>query len=184
MKKIEFETGIKSLWWVPMLTGLISIVLGIWTFAQPASAMIVLAYAFAIGLVIAGILNFGYAIAVSRYTPGWGWSLALAIIEAIVGFWLLAMPEIQVVGTFVFVVGFFIIIAAINALCESFALSMYSFWWVLWSIILLVATIVMGIVFLSNPIGGGVVVWFWIAMSFITFGVYRLMYASRLRALR
>lgn len=183
MKRIVLESGVSRYWWIPLLVGLISLGLGVWTLATPVESMTVLAYAFAIGLIFAGVLNLGYAVGSSRYTPGWGWALAMAIIEILCGGWMLALPEVQVVGTFIFVVGFFIIIAAINALCEAFALSIFSAWWVIWSILLLVATIGLAAMFLFNPIGGSVAVWFWIALSFFTYGIFKITYAFRLRSL-
>lgn len=182
MRKIVYESGVGGFWWLPLLSGLICVGLGLWTLFSPASAMIVLAYTFAVCLVLTGGLNVGLSVALSKITPGWGWSLALGLLELVAGIWLLALPEVTVVSTFVFVAGFFIIVAAINSLCEAFALSFYSGWWVLWSILLLIATIVLAIIFVSNPIGGGVIVWLWIGLSFITFGVYRVTFAFGLRS--
>ncbi len=180
MRKIEFESGISNFWWVPLLTGLICVGLGIWTLAAPTTALIMLAYIFAAGLVVAGGINVIFSIAMSRYSAGWGWTLALGILELLSGIWLLALPETTVVSTFIFVVGFFIILAAINSLCEALSLSIFSLWWTIWAVVLLIATIVLGAIFLTNPIGGGVAVWLWISLSFITFGTYRIILAFRI----
>lgn len=183
MKNIVSGKGVK-VWWLPLITGIISLVLGIWTLANPAPAMAALAYVFAFGLIGAGVINVGLGLSLSRRTPGWGWTLALGVIELIAGAWLAAMPETTVVSTFVFVVGCFIVLAALNSLCEAFAMSLYSVWGILLAVVLLVTTIILGIVFLSDPIGGGLVVWFWLGLSFISFGLYRIVLAFRLRTTR
>lgn len=183
MGNIVSGKGIKA-WWLPLITGIISLILGIWTLANPAPAMAALAYVFAFGLMGAGVLNLGLGLTLSRRTSGWGWTLALGGLELAAGVWLIAMPESVVVSTFVFVAGFFIVLAAINSLCEAFAMSLYSVWGVLWAVLLLVTTIILGIVFLSDPIGGGIVVWFWLGLSFLSFGLYRIVLAFRLRTTR
>lgn len=182
MKRIELDSGMAKYWWMPLMTGLICLGLGIWTFAAPAPAMITLAYVFAFGLLLGGAINIGYAISSSRHTHGWGWSLALAILELFAGGWLLALPGMMVVSTFVFVIGIFIIIAAINSLCESIAMSSASVWWIIWTVLLLVATIWVGVTFLSSPIAGAEVVWLWLGLSFIFFGIFRISLAFRIRS--
>ncbi len=90
MRKIEFESGISNFWWVPLLTGLICVGLGIWTLAAPTTALIMLAYIFAAGLVVAGGINVIFSIAMSRYSAGWaGHSLSVSsnYFQAY-GFWL------------------------------------------------------------------------------------------------
>ena len=53
--------------------------------------------------------------------------------------------------------------------------------WTVFSVLLLIATIIMAVVFLSSPIAGGVFVWMWIGLSLIFFGVYRLVFAASMR---
>lgn len=182
MKRIRIESGIRKFWWLPLITGIISIGLGIWTMVAPAPALEVLAYVFAACMLVAGAFNIVYSVSASKYTPGWGWTLAIGIMELFAGIWLLAMPAAVVVSTFIFVVGFFIIFAAINALCEAFAMSMFSGWWVLWSILLLIATIVLTVIFLTNPVEGGIMTWIWIGLSLLTFGLYRVILAFQIKS--
>ena len=182
MKKIEVDSGIRNFWWLPLISGLVCLGLGIWTLCVPVEAITFLSYVFAVCLVLTGVLNCCYAGATARYTPGWGWALAMGIIELVCGVWLLCLPAAAVASTFVFVMGFFIFVAVINSLCEAFTLSYFSGWWVVWSILLLVATVVLAGTFLSNPIAGGVVVWLWLGLSLIFFGVFRVSLAFAVRS--
>lgn len=177
------KDALSRYWWMPMIVGLISIGLGIWTLTSPVSSMIFLAYIFSAGLCVAGIVNLIFAVSVSGSYSGWGWSLAVGILDLIAGIWLFAMPAEEMLTTFVFVVGIWIIVVAVNELCQSFMLISLSPWWILWMLLLLVAVIVIGSVFLMNPVEGGVIVWLWLGLSLILFGVYRIVFAARLKTL-
>lgn len=181
--KIPYRSGLTRFWWVPLLTGIVSIAFGIWCFCAPAESMIVLAYVFAGLMCAAALLNFIYAFANSGYDSGWGWSLALGILELFCGVWMFALPQPVLVDTFIFIVGIWIIVAAINSICEACVLSAVSPAWIIWMVLLLLATIVFSVIFLSNPIVGGVAVWLWIGISLITFGIVRVCFAFKARQL-
>lgn len=170
-------------WWIPLITGLVSIGFGVWTLCCPAESLKVLAYAFAICFTIAGLFYVVFACVASRWSSDWGWSLAIGIIEVIAGAWLLCLPAAQLTFAFMFIVGFWLLFAAINAVCESFVASSGSVGWTLWSVLFLILTIVFIVIFLSSPIAGGVAVWLWLGLSLISFGVFRLVLAGKLKSL-
>lgn len=53
--------------------------------------------------------------------------------------------------------------------------------WVTWMIVMLIITFVLAVMFLSSPLAGGIAVWLWLGISFITFGVYRLILSARIK---
>lgn len=179
-----FRRNISHLWWIPMITGLISLGLGIWTLCSPSSSIGFLAYVFAAALCVAGFFNLLFAGTASGSYSGWGWPLVIGIIDLICGIWLFAMPAQEMIQTFVWVVGIWIMVEAFSELFHSFMLIRTSPWWILWMILLLIATIVIGFTFLTNPIEGGVIVWLWLALSLILFGLYRISFAARLATLK
>lgn len=105
----------------------------------------------------------GFACSVAGWSSDWGWGLALGILETIAGIWLL--------------------FAAINAACESFIASAGSVGWTIVSVLFLILTIVFTVMFLSNPIAGGVVVWLWLGLSLICYGAFRMVLAFKLKTL-
>lgn len=177
----RINQGVARLWWVPLLTGLICIGLGIWTFCSPIESMEVLAYVFAAIMLAAGVLDISFALMNSGITSNWGWSLALGLLELIAGIWLFTLPAVALTGVFVFVIGVWILVAAVNSICEAASLSNVSGWWTVWMILMLIATVAFAVIFLSDPIAGGVAVWLWVGLSLICFGVYRLFLAAALR---
>lgn len=172
--------GITSYWWVPLLTGLICIALGIWTICCPAESIPVLAYAFAICLLLAGCFNVGFAIAASGF-PKWGWTLATGILELIAGGWMFFMPVAEMSAVFIFVAGIWLMCVAVNGMCEAIVMSSYSRSWLVWMILDLIAVIILAVVFLSQPLVGAVTVWLWLGISLICFGIFRLMLSATIR---
>ena len=181
MKNFVFEGGITRYWWIPLITGLVSIGLGIWCLCSPESSLPVFAYVFAGLVCLAGVLNITFALINSRLYPGWGWSLALGIFEIICGVWLFCLPEVVLVPTFIFTIGIYLIVVCINAICESFMIASFANDWLVWIICLLLATLCFAIIFMTGPIAGGIAVWLWIGISLITFGCYRIILSSKLR---
>ena len=170
-------------WWVPLVTGILSILLGVATFVWPLASIDVLAVLFAACIFVAGIMNIVYSIANYR-TANWGWQLALGLLELFCGAWLLWLPDAVLIQAFIFTVGVMLIIFAINSICESLAFAGKSTGWTVWNVLLLVFTIIFAFIFLFNPIAGGVAVWLWIALSFITFGIFRISMAFAVRKLK
>lgn len=180
MSDTSITTGIRRFWWIPLITGLIGIGLGIWTLCCPQTSIPVLAYAFAVCMLVAGVLNLAFTGA-ATWAPNRWWSCAMGLLEIICGVWLLCMPEQLLVVTFIIVVGVWILVAAINALCEAFMISQRNPWQLAWAILLLFATIILAGMFLYAPAVGAEAVWLYLGISFITFGCYRMILAFGLR---
>lgn len=170
------------LWWVPLITGLICLGLGIWTLCCPAQSLPILAYTFAGCLIAAGVLNVGYAF-IGTGLPNWGWSLVLGLLELVAGVWMFSLPTLEVTETFIFIIGIWLLVAAINSVGEASMLSVISGWGLVWMILLLIATVFLVVIFLTSPIEGGIVSWLWLGISLITFGVYRICLSFSLRKL-
>lgn len=181
MKKELFNGGLTRFWWIPLITGLLSIAIGIWCLCSPESSLPVLAYVFAGVFCATGILNIVYGIVNSAPYSNWGWSLALGLIEIVVGIWLFMMPESQLITVFIFTIALYLIFVTIYAICESFVLASYAGDWLAFMLIFLFATLVFAFIFLAGPIAGGIAVWLYIGISFITFGCYRIMLSLKLR---
>lgn len=172
-----------KLWWIPMITGILAIVIGVWCLLSPVNSLTVLAWFFAAAITAAGVMNLSYGIANTAPHSSWGWSLALGLIEIICGIWMFMMPEAQLITVFIYTVGLYLIFVTINAICEAFMLAGFSRDWLAWMLIFLFASLVFAIIFLAGPIAGGIAVWLYIGISFMAFGIYRIILAFKLRKL-
>lgn len=180
-KDFIFKGGVTRYWWVPLLTGFLSIGIGVWCLLSPTTSLPVLAYAFAIVMCAAGFFNLLFAFTNSRLFPGWGWSLAMGILELFCGIWMLCMPEGVLTSTFIWIVGFYLIFAVINAICDSCTFYGYANDWFGWILAVLLISLLFAVIFISGPIVGGITVWLYIGIGFILFGVYRIMMAGKIR---
>lgn len=180
----NFENRVHRLWWVPLITGLIGIGLGIWCFLSPTTSLPVFAYAFAGILCFAGLLYLLYAFNNMRLRTNWGWSLAMGLIDLVCGIWLFTLPAAVLVTVFVYAIAIWILIVAINSICEATVMSGGNAFWTVWMVIMLIATIFFAIYFLSSPLLGGVAGWLWLGFSFIFYGAYRIALAFKIKNFR
>lgn len=176
-----FSTGVSRLWYLPLITGLLCIAFGVWCLCSPATLLPVFAYIFAACVSVAGICNISYAGFTSTFSSNWGWSLALGLLEIVAGAWLFFLPEPVLTTAFIFTVGILILVSAINSIAEACFLSSFSGAGIVWMILMLLITIIFAVIFLSNPIAGGVAVWLWIGISLIAFGIFRIMLSMMLK---
>lgn len=178
----ELRGKIHRLWWIPLITGIIAVGLGVWCFLSPQTSLPVFAYTFSALIVLAGVLNLVYAGVNAGLRTNWGWSLALGLLEIICGVWMFTLPATTLAVAFVFAIGIWVLIAAINSVCEATCFARYSAGWTVWMIIVLVATIFCAFYFLADPIAGGIAGWIWLGISLICFGIWRISLAFKLRS--
>lgn len=179
----KIRNGVHKIWWVPLVTGILAIALGVWCFCSPETSLSYFAYFFTGCLIAAGCLNVSYALFNRRLQTNWGWSLVLGILEIVCGVWLFSMPPATLAIAFAYAAGIWMLVAAINSIGEASYFSRYSVAWTIWMVILLVATVLFVIYFLFNPIFGMAVGWMWIGFSLILFGIWRIALAFKIRSI-
>lgn len=180
MEKNNYFYGITRLWWMPLITGLIFIGFGIWCLCDPAPSLELFAYIFAGGLGAVGIFNTIYGLCNSGSNNGWGWALACGILEILVAIWLFFLPPAILTTAFVWGMGIYIIIMAIWAICDSFMVSRYASFWGGWLILFLLVSLFFACIFVLGPVGPSIAGWLYIGISFISYGVYRVLYSCKL----
>ena len=183
MSKRIFTTGLTRYWWIPLVTGLIFVAFGIWCFVNPASSIEVMAYCFCAGMLAAGVLDISFSIANRRVNPNWGRRLAMGLLEIALGVWLICLPGPVLAASFVYAVGIWMIVVAINSVCEAAVMSRYIGGAIVLMILALIATIVLACIFIVNPLLGGVTVWLWLGFSLLAFGIYQITMAFNLKTI-
>ncbi|MCH5229020.1 MAG: DUF308 domain-containing protein [Muribaculaceae bacterium] len=168
-------------WWIPLLSGLVFIGFGIWCLCNPVSSLTIMPYIFAGGVGAVGIGNLIYGFANVKNNHGWGWSVACGIIEILCSVWLFFLPSNLLTQAFIFCVGLYLIFVSINAISESFVMYSYSVFWSLWIFMLLLVSVVCACFFLAGPIMGNMAVWIYIGISFITYGVARVLLSFKIK---
>lgn len=186
MEKTNYFYGMSRLWWIPLLTGLIFIGFGVWCLCDPAPSLSILAYIFA-GLIGAvGVFNFIFGLCnVSSY-HGWGWAVAAGVVEILFSIFLFFIPTAILTWIFVYGVGLYIIFMAIYSFFDSFMLARSSALYIFFTALFLIAALVFAFFFILSP-GGvnnvSVLGWLWIGISFICYGIFRVMLSCKIRQL-
>lgn len=178
--KDQVRNKLAKLWWFPTITGLLSIGIGIWCLLSPSTSLPIMAIFFIAIVFVAGCMNVAYGLINNAPHSNWAWSLCLGIIEVLLAGWLYTLPTAQLTTAFIYGVGIFLIVIAINAICETFMLSSHSNEWVTWLICFLLITLIFAFIFLAGPIADGIAVWLYIGISFITYGIYRIILAFKI----
>lgn len=168
-------------WWIPFVTGLVFIGFGVWCLCNPVSSLMIMAYIFAGALGAVGIFNLVFGFANVRNNHGWGWAVACGIIEILCAVWLFFLPAPTLTQAFIFCAGLYIIFVSINAISESFVIYSFSSFWSVWLFLLLLVAIVTACMFLAGPIMGAMAVWLYIGISFITYGVFRVLFSLKMK---
>jgi uncharacterized membrane protein HdeD (DUF308 family) len=167
---LESVKGPAKHWYLKLFLGIIFIIVGIWVLVTPVSAYIALSLLFGISFLVTGILQITYATSNRKVLAHWGWTLAIGILELLVGILLLVNPEISMVVLPLYV-GFVLLFRSITALGWAFLLHklQIKYWeWVLaigilglmfsfvllWDLLLtaLIIVIITGIAFLLTGI--------------------------------
>ena len=162
-------------WWLPVVTGLLSIGLGVWCLASPQSSLPAMAYAFSLVIASVGFLNTVFALLNIGSISGWGFKLLVGVIEIICGVWMLLLPENTMVATFIYGVGFYLVFVALNAVCEAILYYGDTKYWLAMLLSFILCTLILSVIFLAGPLAGAAAVWLYIGIAFITFGFYRIL---------
>lgn len=180
---IYLKSGHVRYWWISLLTGLLSIAVGVWCVFTPLSSLAALSAFFVAAMLVGGIFNIVFAIVNSRKSEGWGWNLARGIIELLLGIWMWMLPLPIVTVTLVYVIGFWMLFHSVLGICESCELQRYGLkrWWVL--LLCNILSLLFVFIYLSVPAFGGLFVLVYVACSFILYGIYRIWFAFELRKL-
>lgn len=196
METSNYYHGITKLWWLPLVSGLIFLGLGVWCLCAPSDFLCVMAYVFAGAFGAVGLFNLCYGICNFNTNANWGWAVAGGIVEILFCFFLFFLPEAFLSYVFVYGVGLYVIFMAIYSFFEHFAAARSNGFWFFWAILLSVAAVAFAITFIVGPgatelvgstvataAGPAIVGWLWMGISFFCYGAYRIILACRIKAL-
>lgn len=197
METSNYSTGKSKLWWLPLVSGIIFLGLGVWCLCAPSSFMDIMAYVFAGVFGALGLFNLFYGICNFNTNPNWGWSVAGGIVEILFCIFLFFIPQPMLAYVFVYGVGLYVIFMAIYTFFEYFMAARSNGLWFFCSIILALAAIAFAIMFIVGPgatelvgattavagaVAPAVIGWLWMGVSFLAYGAYRIILACRLKA--
>lgn len=175
----EIQSDIKN-WWVLLLIGIVFTGMGIFVFANPLEAYVTLAVFFALTMLLTGIFQFWFAIINRDEIDGWGWQLALGIMEFIIGLILFFNMDLTIV-ILPFYVGFWLMFRSFALIGFSFELKSYKI--VDWGYYLVFGLLLAALSWfiILNPLFGGLSIVVWTGIALIVAGIAHIMLAFKLK---
>ena len=184
MRKSIFKTFNDTIkhWYIPAIVGSIFIVVGIYTFASPATSYVALSILFSLSFLFSGISEIVFSLTNRNEMDNWGWVLAFGILTTVIGGLVLSNPAVSM-ATLTFYVGFLILFRSISALSFSLDLKDYGIgdWGALMA--LGVIGLIFSIIMIWNPAFAGMTIVIWTGLAFITTGIFSLYMAFKLKKL-
>ncbi len=172
-----------STWWVYLLSGALLLFLGIKTFQYPGVTYLSLSLWFAAVIFVNGVSGILFAFTNRASFGAWFWMLVLGLGEAVLGFYLLAVP-IAAVGTLMLFVGWWLLFRSFVTISKAFVLqqSGYTGWgWVLAAGI--GGGLLAGLV-LANPVDGAAGTSLYLTLNLLALGITSCTLAFRLHNAR
>ncbi|HAY3552702.1 DUF308 domain-containing protein [Elizabethkingia meningoseptica] len=171
-----------KLWFLPLLTGIIFILVGFWIFKTPMESYLTLSIFFAVTFLISGLFEIIHALS-NTHLRNWGWSLAGGIIDLLFGIIMLSSPTLSATVLALYV-GFIILFRSFMSI--GFALNLREFHSRSWGspLIFGILGVIFAILIIINPALGGLTIIFYTALAFILVGILQILFAFMIKKLK
>ena len=179
--EMQIDNNVFRHWWLSLIVGIMSIIAGLCCFVTPISSIVVLTSFFVVILIVGGIFNVVTAAVNAKWNRYWGWDLARGILEILLGIWMLMLPTPVLTTTLVYVFGFWMLFNSIMGICEACELSNIRLKGWGWLLACSILGVLCSFIFLMAPIYGGMFVLAYIGISFIFYGIFRIVLAFQIR---
>lgn len=182
MENVNFQSfrAAGKHWYLPLISGIVFIGIGILVFNTPLTSYLTLAAIFAITFLFTGILEILYAIGNRKGSDHWGWSLAGGIVDFLLGILLVSRPDITII-VLPFYIGFGILFRSIMAIGWSLELRRQQIgdWGNLLGVGIIGA--VAAFILLWNPLLAGMTIIFYTALAFVVIGIFQVYLSFKLK---
>ncbi len=160
-------------WWITLIKGVLLVIFGIWLLKSPVENLTKLSVLFGVLIVIGGLLEIWLAFNNRQAHKRWEWTLTSGILDVILGAFLIANPSF-ILLLITILVSIWLLIRGIilvrNALVVKKAGNENYIYGLIFGIVL----IVIAAIFAWHPEALGITIAFWMALSFISLGILRI----------
>lgn len=166
-------------WWLITIVGLLSVVFGIWIFRNPIESYFGLAIYFSMMFLLLGISEIANAFSGRRHSQ-WGWSVAMGIIDLVVGFILLSNLA-WAADMLPYLVAFILMFKGIDFIGYSTQMQtqkIANWGWLLAAGIL---TLLFSFLIIFHPLFGALNIIIWTGLAFIFGGISAVIFSFAVR---
>lgn len=164
----EVKSVGKTLWWLLVLRGAVTIVFGVMALVWPHHTVAALLWVFAIFSIVEGVIE--VLVGVFARRTHWGWTVFSGLLGIALGVVILRHPgaALWVLVTFIaawaLVTGMFMIFGAYSMTQADTQGSK------LWTLVSGVINVLFGVVMFVNPVGGARALWLWVGIYAVILG--------------
>jgi len=168
-------------WWAVGLRGILAIIFGLLCLLTPGIAVGALVLLFAAYMLIDGVFAILSGIRAARSGESWGLLILEGVVDLAAGAIAIIWPAITLVAL-VWIVAIWAIVSGALMLAAAVSLNLdYGRWWLALGGI---ASLVLGILLIIEPLIGAVVLTLWIGAYALVFGAFLLVLAFQLNSKR
>ncbi len=155
-------------WWWPLIMGILMLLFSFYLLFMPVPAFLGISIFFASLIFASGIIHLIFSLSNRKIIGGWGWYLAMAIFEILVGLAMIFQPGLAMTTVIIFA-GFWLMFRSVMGISLAWEMKKTGIgnwgWSMFWSIL----TLIFSFIILINPVIGvlGVVVLTAIPIMFI-----------------
>lgn len=169
-------------WYVPLIVGILSVIVGIWTISTPVESFLALAIIFTVFFVIGGSFEIFYALSNKDQLDHWGWELTTGILTLVIGILLVLNPAVTLI-TFPFYVSFVVLFRSAMAISSAIEVKKYGVkdWGILLTFGIL--GMILGFIMLWHPVFAGLTIVIWTGIAFFTLGIFAIFLSFKIKKL-
>jgi uncharacterized membrane protein HdeD (DUF308 family) len=172
-------------WWISLLIGLLTVILGIWSLTTPDTTLVALTYIFISVFLITGIIDIFFAVSNKNTLSDWQWRLAIGTMDILFAILLIALPTPIVTVGLIYFVGFWILFRSIWTVVESYDLQKKGVQGWNWLLVLGILSILFSFFFLFSPvIFQGAFIVALVGAALIVYGIFRIYIAFKMKSIQ
>jgi uncharacterized membrane protein HdeD (DUF308 family) len=182
MTTIENSKKSTISWWMYLLKGILFIVLGIWMLKMPKESFNAMLLIIGVIIAIGGVLETFLALYYRNVLKEWGWNFSAGILDILIGILLIANPDAILMLITLFI-SFWLVLRGVLAIWEAMELRKEDNKRWRWVLVMGILIMLLAIILILHPQVIGFTLIFWIAVSFISLGIFRIVLAFKLLSL-
>ena len=176
MTTVEKSKGKNQILWATLLKGVLLIVLGIWMLRMQKESFEAMAFVIGLIVVLGGVAESFFSYRIRRAQGEWGWNFSGGIIDIIIGIFLMINPMAILVMITIFV-SFWLIVFSVLVIRKAITMKQLGRKnWIL-NLLFGIVLLLLAIALIWHPQVVGLTMVFWLAFSFLSLGIFRIILA-------
>lgn len=181
----NLDIGLKDTvrnWWLPLISGTLFVLLGIWAFVAPITSLLALASLFMLSFFVTGLFEIMYALSNKSVLENWGWILGGGILNVLFSTLLIYHPGLSAAVLPIFV-GFILLFRSIMGISWALDMQRWNLSGWKWAMLTSFLGIIFSSIMILNPMFGGLAIVYYTAATLILWGLVQILLSVGMKKL-